>query len=142
MEETSRHQRFLERRRTRLERDGRRRLEAIALGVALGIAIWSGVQATTGLDNFGNYVDPIYFALFFATAFGLGWLLESFPVLASFAMCVSQLPAYVVYPNTHWELGNLFPIAAAMLFVLTLPAVLLAYAGTKLRARWPRAKPK
>jgi hypothetical protein len=108
---------------------------SVIIGVLLGLAIWFGVQYFSGLDNFADSINTTYFKVLYATAFALGLGLKNQPVVASFAMVAIQPAAYFMYPNMSGELGNLFPIVAALLFACALPAVGLTFAASWLIRR-------
>ena len=98
-----------------------------------GAAVWFGVQAVSGRDNFSDQINPFYFVILFATAFVLG-LVSTYPVVMGAGLLLSQVICYLIYPNINWTLGNLFPIAAGLLAVFVVPVLLFAYVGSRLRS--------
>jgi undecaprenyl-diphosphatase len=60
-----------------------------------------------------------------------------FPLSMAFkigaVLVLTQIVCFLIYPNVDRKLGNLFPIAAGMLFFLVAPAVLVVYLGSRLR---------
>jgi len=101
-----------------------------------GAAVWFGVQAIAGRDNFGDQVNPLYFAILYFVAFLLGFLVSSHRSMAfkiGAVLVLTQIVCFLIYPNVDRKLGNLFPIAAGMLFFFVAPAVLVVYLGSRLR---------
>ena len=124
---------------TRNEESLARRCFPYVLALLLGAAVWFGVQAASGLDNFSDDVNPAYFIALYSAGFILGLVTRFKAIRAGFALSISQVLYYIVYPNVDWELGNLFPIAAGFLFVFTLPAIGAAYVASVLRAKTVRS---
>ncbi len=128
-----RFERLSKRRTSKLTAFAEQRFISVVLGVLLGFAIWCGVQYFSERDNFDSTIHATYFLVLYATGYSLGLIRKGHPFVASFAMVASQPVAYLIYPNAKGELGNLFPIAAAMLFACGLPTVGLTYFATLLR---------
>jgi hypothetical protein len=105
------------------------------LALVLGAALWFGIQAVSGLDNFSDSVNPVYFIALYSVGFILGLVIKTRPSRVAFLLAISQVACYIVYPNVAGKLGNLFPIAAGYLFVSTLPVVAFAHLAFLLRTK-------
>ncbi|MGH9257562.1 MAG: hypothetical protein ACRD3C_23635 [Vicinamibacterales bacterium] len=100
-----------------------------------GVAVWFGTQAFSLRDNFSDQVNPWYFVALYAAAFFLGLIAPSNPGLVGVTLALSQLVSYFIYPNIADRLGNLFPIAAALLLACAAPVVLVARLASTARLR-------
>lgn len=105
----------------------------LAQECVLGAVIWFGTQILSQRDNFSDQINPWYFGGFYVAAFSLGLFARSTTTPAGVTLTLSQVVCYLIYPNVSWELGNLFPIAAAFLFVCTAPAAVVAFLGSNIR---------
>ena len=117
--------------------DEQRASVPIAIAAAIGMALWFAVSLTAGGRE--AWDTSAYWAVAYPVALGacavLGFVFPHRPWRWAVVVFLSQFVAMVLRSG---ELGSLWPLGLALFVVLSLPGVVAARFGSRLKARQAR----
>ena len=117
--------------------DGKRASVPIAIAAAIGIVLWFGVSLAAGRRE--AWDTSAYWTVAYPGALAacavLGFVFPHRPWRWAVVLFLSQFAAMVLRSG---ELGSLWPLGLVLFVVLSLPGVVAARFGSRLKARQAR----